>query len=421
MLVDQPVPLRKSAYALVQWYVATREPKAGPTHADALQVAVGGLRDTLQETFHDTEVHNLDRIPKMHRLEHVARSVLLYGPYTFLTTESSESAHKQLKRMFRTCVTLLHVVLLPSCTPWVTCGLCPLFFVLCLRIAFHVHRGLRVSCAPSLYWGDAWVHVRVHSISLLLYLMPFRSNKHAVPAMFARRLTRKHKVTRLTLRLAMEENTALALAPADPEKHDLLFQLGGDGCPVALADLSNYLPSTPWEGVDTVTPKVVEATLRRRILQLTNNRSDRFDRGSLRVHPFAVARESGKRVRIQARRSYYGHGERYDWVRSRGEGDGEWWYGRLSLLVSATVLGAKHEFAVLHWLTAAELPREHVIGARHWKFWTRKPQVELVRTIWRRAFFVTSPKLGAGAVIFLQLPYGPTLLPPEEEPSDVED
>ena len=90
--MDQPVPLRKSAYALVQWYVATREPKAGPTHADALQVAVGGLRDTLQETFHDTEVHNLDRIPKMHRLEHVARSVLLYGPYTFLTTESSESA-----------------------------------------------------------------------------------------------------------------------------------------------------------------------------------------------------------------------------------------------------------------------------------------------------------------------------------------
>ena len=104
VLVDQPGTLRKSAYALVQWYVATREAHAGRQHADALQEAADGVRDTWDVTFHANGVHNLDRIPKLHRLEHVAWSVLLFGPYTYLTTESSESAHKQLKNMFRTYV-----------------------------------------------------------------------------------------------------------------------------------------------------------------------------------------------------------------------------------------------------------------------------------------------------------------------------
>ena len=102
MLVDQPAAIRKSAYALVQWYNTSREPQAGPDIAHALQAAAGELRDTWHSTFHEPGVHNLDRISKLHRLEHVARSVALFGPYTHLTTESSESAHKQLKQMFRT-------------------------------------------------------------------------------------------------------------------------------------------------------------------------------------------------------------------------------------------------------------------------------------------------------------------------------
>ena len=236
--------------------------------------------------------------------------------------------------------------------------------------------------------------------------------------MFARRLTRKHKVARLALRLALEENAA-AHAPVAPDP-DLLFQLGGLGTRVGFSNLPGYLPSEPWEGAVHVTAKVVEAALRVRILKLTNNRTGRIDPGTLRVHPFAVARETGKRVRVHARRSYYGHGERYDWVRTRGELDGEWWHGRLSLLLSAEVLGRTYEFAVLHWLSAVELPRDHVLGARHYKFWKPTPQVELVRTIWRRALFVTSPKLEAGERVFMTLPYGPTLLPAEVN-SDVDE
>ena len=246
-----------------------------------------------------------------------------------------------------------------------------------------------------------------------------RSNKHAVPAMFARRLTRKNKVMRLAMRLALEENAATQPHHDATPDHDLQFQLGGDGVSVHLVELSDYLPLEPWEGTCRITPKMVSAALQQRVCLLTGNKTDRFDHGTLRIHAFAVARESGKRVRVHARRSYYGHGERYDWVRTRGQQQGEWWCGRLCLLVSMKVQGTAYEVAIIHWLEPVELARDHVLGSRHWRMWKPAPYAELVRTIWRRAFFVTSPKLEAGRRIFLQLPYGPTMLP-EEPDSDIE-
>ena len=104
VLADQPATLRRGAHILVQWYNATRDATAGPAEVTTLRQAGEQLRDTWHAAFHASNVHNLSRIPKLHRVDHVPRSVHLFGPYSFLTTEASECAHKQLKAMFRTCV-----------------------------------------------------------------------------------------------------------------------------------------------------------------------------------------------------------------------------------------------------------------------------------------------------------------------------
>ena len=104
VLADQPATLRRGAHILVQWYNATRCLDAGAPAVTTLRQAGEQLRDTWHAAFHAPNVHNLSRIPKLHRVEHVPRSVYLFGPYIFLTTEASECAHKQLKAMFRTYV-----------------------------------------------------------------------------------------------------------------------------------------------------------------------------------------------------------------------------------------------------------------------------------------------------------------------------
>ena len=153
---------------------------------------------------------------------------------------------------------------------------------------------------------------------------------------------------------------AEAAAPTDdaPEKQvvDTIFKLAGRGMRVAsCADLEPYLPATApknlefrWRCQD------VDAALRSRIRTLTKNASDCYDRGSLRVHLFAVAEEGVLHMRVQARRSYRRR-PRYDWVGTRGEKEGEWWYGRL--------LQTTAPWSVCRWCQAGI--RNHTLAGQH--------------------------------------------------------
>ena len=105
VVADQPRALVETAHALVSWFnVAALDQFEQPDDIAALTAAATCLRDTWQIHFDDTGVHALRRICKLHRLDHVAASVEMYGRYRSLTTELSESAHKQLKNLFRTYV-----------------------------------------------------------------------------------------------------------------------------------------------------------------------------------------------------------------------------------------------------------------------------------------------------------------------------
>ena len=234
--------------------------------------------------------------------------------------------------------------------------------------------------------------------------------------MFARRLTRKDKVLRLAVQLAQEDRRQSA-HDDPPPRTDTFFELGGDGQQVSAAGLSYFLPAPAWEGSAAMTAVGVASALRARIQQLTHNVAPTFDHGTLRVHSFAVAWDRGKRVRVHARRDFYGH-PRYDWVRTTGDADDEWWYGRHVLLVSCTVLGVARQFAIIHWLEEVHPARDHVLGARHFRFWKPEPRAEQLSIVWRRATLVTSPKTEGIAPIFLQLPYGSTFLPEENQDDD---
>ena len=375
VLADQPATLRRGAHILVQWYNATRDAAAGAAAVTALRQAGEQLRDTWHAAFHASHVHNLSRIPKLHRVEHVPQSVHLFGPYTYLTTEASECAHKQLKAMFRTCV-----------------------FAYALRMLALFRACTAFACVLA-------ASVMAHSF--------VRSNKHAVPAMFARRLTRKDKVLRLAVQLAQEDRRQSAQHEAPAPRTDTFFELGGEGLQVTLTGLSQVLPAPAWEG-SVMTPAGVASALRARIQLLTHGVAPTYDHGTLRVHSFAVAWDQGKRVRVHARRDFYGH-PRFDWVRTTGDADDEWWYGRLVLLLSCTVLGVPRQFAIIHWLEEVHPARDHVLGARHFRFWRPEPRAELLSTVWRRATLVTSPRTEGITPIFMQLPYGSTLLPEEDQ------
>ena len=105
VLADQAAPLRQSAHILVTWYNLTRLTRVGVADLAALRAAGTALRDNWHQTFHDTGIKSLTKIAKLHRLEHVGPDVERYGPFLYLTTESSEAAHKRFKAMYRTCVT----------------------------------------------------------------------------------------------------------------------------------------------------------------------------------------------------------------------------------------------------------------------------------------------------------------------------
>ena len=235
--------------------------------------------------------------------------------------------------------------------------------------------------------------------------------------MFARRLTRKDKVLRLAVQLAQQERRQPTQDEVPPPHTDTFFELGGKGAEVTIAGLSTFLPTPAWEGSAAMSPAGVIAALRARIRLLTHDVMSTFDHGTLRVHAFAVAWDQGKRVRVHARRNFYGHA-RNDWVRTTGDEEDEWWYGRLVLLLSCAVLGVQRQFAIIHWLEEVYPPRDHVLGARHFKFWKPEPRAEILSTVWRRATLVTSPKAEGMTPIFLQLPYGNTFLPEEDQGDD---
>lgn len=114
-LADQHAVLRRSAHILVTWYNLSRLEEYGADDMQTLRLAAEALRRDWVDNFHVTGVKDLRRIPKFHRLVHVAESVTLFGPYKYLTTERSEASHKRLKQMYKTCVSSLLCVRVCLC------------------------------------------------------------------------------------------------------------------------------------------------------------------------------------------------------------------------------------------------------------------------------------------------------------------
>ena len=116
-LADQDDELRQSAHVLKQWFELCRDRVSSPATVLTLRAAGVALRANWTATFHDTGIKSLQKIPKLHRVDHVADSVALFGPYLHLSTESSEAAHKRLKHMYRTYVRArLHACMLMLCS-----------------------------------------------------------------------------------------------------------------------------------------------------------------------------------------------------------------------------------------------------------------------------------------------------------------
>lgn len=410
VLADQPSALRHSAHILVAWYHLSRLARFTPDDVTALRSATRALRDNWDATFHATEIKSLSKIPKIHRLDHVADSVHSFGPYNSLTTESSEAAHKKLKHMYRTCV------------------------LACASLLY-----VASTCASELTLTCEYLcqHASVRVCVAMMFVV-CRSNKHAVADMFVTRLTRKSKVARLDAQLlhaadaaaedASDDDADVVDGAADapmpePDADDDaaddaadadadFFRLGGAGRSADVQDLAFFLP-------DDALATAREVQHAGGLLKLVRDRVAQMhvhnpvvNMRTLLVHYFAT-RASGKRDgvrvrdRVHARRRFYG-AMRYDWVDMEpAEGaDGEVWYGRLLLLFSCFVGTARREFALLKWLDTCEPPREHVLGARHYVTWNQPPMVELVSTLRRRATFVTSPIPHGQRVVLLQLPYG---------------
>lgn len=106
--------LANAAHCVVQWYNASRKERPTEEDTEHLQAAAVALQASWKVAFADTGVHSL-RFPKMHRLHHIAPSVTKFGPYLEQSTESSESAHRQFKKLYRWCARVLLVLLCCSC------------------------------------------------------------------------------------------------------------------------------------------------------------------------------------------------------------------------------------------------------------------------------------------------------------------
>ncbi len=224
--------------------------------------------------------------------------------------------------------------------------------------------------------------------------------------MFAERLSRREKVFRLQQRLETQA-TQLAAADAPPRQHDdTIFRLCGHPASVDLRDLQDVLAPKSAIGFAVAAPDIVTAL--REYMDDAQDGTNKLTARSIRVYPSAVAWDAGHRARIHARVRFYGF-PRYDWVSVRAA-EAEVWYARILLLFAAQVNHVWKEFAVLHWLKDFEPTREHVVLARHYKYWRPKPVVESMSTLWRRARFISSPMVDGNDTVFLSLPYGASSL-----------
>lgn len=92
--------LRGALHVVAQWYALSRQD--GFTQADIDQLKAGGREvvAAMRAVFAETGVHDM-QLPKIHRLSHVSESVTLFGNFNEQTTESSESKHRDFKKMIR--------------------------------------------------------------------------------------------------------------------------------------------------------------------------------------------------------------------------------------------------------------------------------------------------------------------------------
>ncbi len=92
--------LRAAVHAVVEWYNLSRKDEFDAEALKTLSLGAMEVTAALCAAFAETGVHHL-QLPKLHRLCHVAESVRAYGRFNDLTTELSESKHRDFKKMFR--------------------------------------------------------------------------------------------------------------------------------------------------------------------------------------------------------------------------------------------------------------------------------------------------------------------------------
>ena len=92
--------LRSAIHCVVQWYICSRKESFTAEDVRELKEAAMNAVAAMRVAFAESGVHELE-LPKIHRLGHVANSVASFGPFNDLTTETSESKHKDFKKMFR--------------------------------------------------------------------------------------------------------------------------------------------------------------------------------------------------------------------------------------------------------------------------------------------------------------------------------
>ena len=225
--------------------------------------------------------------------------------------------------------------------------------------------------------------------------------------MFATRISRKAKVMRVHARL--ERQQAAAAQPAAARHDSSNFLLGGPG---TCADIKQFVGGVH-EDLAAFAKELrlaggLQAAVRDRVRAEPGLANASIDFDMFTVHDYAVCwGDDGKRMRVHARRKYYGS-HRYDWVSTVAAGeDGEdtRWYGRLLALFSCDVGSVCREFALIKWLDVIAVPRDHVVGATHYAYWAAPPKVELLTSVYRRAKFLTSPLVQGAHAVFLVLPY----------------
>ena len=95
------VGLLQAAHTLVQWYNISRKETFTPVDLVDLKRASDAVTETWRQIFVvDVPVHELN-FPKMHRFQHIPPAVPAFGPFNSLSSEFSESAHKQFKKLYR--------------------------------------------------------------------------------------------------------------------------------------------------------------------------------------------------------------------------------------------------------------------------------------------------------------------------------